>query len=88
MRDKRGDGSCLGVIADTVQAFRDAGMRLYNDHVMLTPIGTAPQRAPKQFDVARKAGRVHEYALVFIKGDAKRASEWLGSVQDKAVEEN
>lgn len=88
VRDKRGDGSCLGVIADTVAAFRDAGMRLYNDHVMLTPIGTAPQRAPKQFDVARKAGRVHEYALVFIKGDAKRASEWLGAVQDKVVEEN
>lgn len=88
VREKSGDGSCLGLIADTVQAFRDAGMELYNDHVMLTPIGTAPQRAPKQFDAARKAGRVHEYALVFVKGDARAASKWLGAVQDKAAEEN
>lgn len=88
VREKNGDGSCLGLIADTVQAFRDAGMELYNDHVMLTPIGTAPQRAPKQFDAARKAGRVHEYALVFVKGDARAASKWLGAVQDKAAEEN
>jgi Predicted DNA modification methylase len=88
VREKGGDGSCLGVIADTVNAFRDAGMELYNDHVMLTPIGTAPQRAPKQFDAARKAGRVHEYVLVFVKGDARKASQWLGNVQDKAIEED
>lgn len=87
VREKGGDGSCIGLIADTVQAFRDAGMELYNDHVMLTPIGTAPQRAPKQFDAARKAGRVHEYVLVFVKGDARKASEWLGAVQDKATDE-
>jgi DNA methylase len=87
VRDKSGDGSCLGLIADTVRLFQEAGLRLYNDHVMLTPIGTAPQRAPKQFDAARKAGRVHEYALVFIKGDARQASRWLGAVQDKAVDE-
>ena len=86
VREKGGDGSCVGLIADTIKAFQDAGMELYNDHIMLTPIGTAPQRAPKQFDAARKAGRVHEYALVFIKGDARAASKWLGAVQDKAIE--
>ena len=80
VREKTGGGNCLGLVADTVNAFRDAGMGLYNDHVMLTPIGTAPQRAPKQFEAGRKAARVHEYALVFVKGNSKRATEWLGPV--------
>ena len=87
VREKTGHGACLGLVADTIKAFQAAGMHLYNDHVMLTPIGTAPQRAPKQFDAGRKAGRVHEYALVFVKGDARKAAKWLGAVQDKATEE-
>lgn len=87
VREKTGHGACLGLVADTIKAFQAAGMHLYNDHVMLTPIGTAPQRAPKQFDAGRKAGRVHEYALVFVKGDAKKAAQWLGPVADKATEE-
>jgi hypothetical protein len=74
VREKGGDGSCLGLVPDTIQAFRDAGLDLYNDHILLTPIGTAAVRTPKQFDASRKAGRVHEYLLVFVKGDAKAAT--------------
>ena len=87
VREKGGDGSCIGLVADTVNAFRDAGMELYNDHVMLTPIGTAPQRAPKQFEASRKAARVHEYVLVFVKGSGKRATEWLGPISVTAGSE-
>lgn len=75
VREKGGDGSCVGLVPDTVQAFRDAGAELYNDHIILTPIGTAAVRTPKQFDASRKAGRVHEYLLVFVKGDARKATE-------------
>lgn len=84
VREKKGHGACVGLVADTIKAFQRAGLHLYNDHVMLTPIGTAPQRAPKQFDAGRKAGRVHEYALVFVKGDARKAADWLGAVQERA----
>jgi DNA modification methylase len=77
VREKGGDGSCVGLVPDTIQAFRDAGMDLYNDHIILTPIGTAAVRTPIQFDASRKAGRIHEYALVFIKGNAKEATKWL-----------
>jgi hypothetical protein len=77
VRERGGDGSCVGLVPDTIQAFRDAGMELYNDHIILTPIGTAAVRTPIQFDASRKAGRIHEYALVFIKGDAKAATRWL-----------
>lgn len=75
VREKGGDGSCVGLVPDTIQAFRDAGCELYNDHIILTPIGTAAVRTPRQFDASRKAGRVHEYLLVFVKGDARKATE-------------
>lgn len=81
VRDKRGDGSLLGLVPDTIQAFRDAGARPYNDHILVTPVGTAAVRTPKQFDASRKAGRIHEYVLVFVKGDAKRATQRLGAVR-------
>lgn len=74
VRRKTKDGSMVGLVADTVKAFQRAGMELYNDHVILTPIGTAAVRAPKQFEASRKAARTHEYALVFVKGDGKLAA--------------
>lgn len=80
VREKGGDGSCVGLVPDTVKAFQDAGCELYNDHIILTPIGTAAVRTPRQFDASRKAGRVHEYMFVFVKGDARAASRWAGEV--------
>lgn len=80
VREKGGDGSLVGLVPDTIQAFRDAGAEPYNDHIILTPIGTAAVRTPKQFDASRKAGRIHEYALIFVKGDAKRATLRMGAV--------
>lgn len=76
VRDKR-DGTLLGLMPDTVAAFEAAGLRYYNDNVLLTPIGTAAVRTPKQWTASRKAGRVHEYMLIFVKGDPKRAARWL-----------
>lgn len=76
VRDKR-DGTLLGLMPDTVAAFEAAGLRYYNDNVLLTPIGTAAVRTPKQWTASRKAGRIHEYMLIFVKGDPKRAARWL-----------
>lgn len=78
VREKGGDGSLLGLVPDTIQAFRDAGLEPYNDHIIITPVGTTALRAPRQFDVGRKAGRTHEYCLVFVKGNARAATDWLG----------
>lgn len=80
VRNRRGHGSLLGLVPDTIQAFRDAGAEPWNDHVILTPIGTAAVRTPKQFETSRKAGRVHEYALVFVKGDGRAATQRLGTI--------
>ncbi len=83
VRERGGDGSCVGLVPDTIRAFQDAGCDLYNDHVILTPIGTAAVRTPRQFDASRKAGRIHEYLLVFVKGDAKKATEAAGAIDDR-----
>lgn len=66
-------GYLYGLIPDTVDAFRDAGLRYYNDAVLLTAIGSTPVRAAGMFR-NRKLGRVHQNVLVFVKGDARRAA--------------
>ncbi|GAA4680171.1 hypothetical protein [Nocardioides nanhaiensis] len=89
VREKGGDGSCIGLVPDTIAAFRDAGLDLYNDHILLTPIGTAAVRTPRQFDASRKAGRIHEYLLVFVKGDARKATAAAaGDFPESALDED
>lgn len=76
---EKGGHACLGLVPDTIKAFQEAGCGLYNDHVVLLPIASAAIRTPKQFNASRKAGRVHEYMLVFVKGDGKRAARWAAA---------
>jgi len=62
----------------TIEAFEAAGLRLYNEAVLVTAIGSLPLRAGKQFIVSRKLGRTHQSVLVFIKGDPRRATKACG----------
>jgi DNA modification methylase len=65
-RDKR-TGHYRGFVADTVNAFRDVGLPLYNDAVLLTSIGSLPIRIGRQFDVSRKLGKAHQNVLIFVR---------------------
>lgn len=65
----------------TVRAFEDAGMRLYNEAILVTAAGSLPVRARKQFVSTRKLGKTHQNILAFIKGDPRRATEAIGDVQ-------
>ena len=65
---------------DTKQAFLDSGLSFYNDLVYLTPIGTKPLYAPRQFLSGRKAGKVHQNLLVFYKGDPSKCSKTWSSI--------
>lgn len=87
-RDKK--GYLRDLVGITVRAMETAGARYYNDFVIVTPAGSLPIRAGKAFQVSRKMGRTHQYALVFIKGDPKKAAERLGEVEmaDMSVEED
>lgn len=66
VRDK--DGNYYDFVGDTKKAFYKAGLKLYNDAVLLQPLGTAMLRASKIFESGRKLTKVHENILVFKKG--------------------
>lgn len=73
IRDK--NGNYKGFVKDTQILCEDAGLSLYNDIVLLNSIATASMRAGKQFDATRKVAKVHQNVLVFLKGNAKRATK-------------
>lgn len=72
-RDRK-TGNYRGFVADTIAAFRDVRMELYNDAVLVTPCGSLPIRAGKQFDAGRKLGKTHQNVLVFVKGNPRAAA--------------
>ncbi|AJG19058.1 DNA methyltransferase [Cupriavidus basilensis] len=80
VREKRGTGCYRNFVADTIEAFLDAGTELYNHAVLLTALGSLPIRAGKQFSASRKLGTAHQHVLVFVKGDWKRAVAACGEV--------
>lgn len=73
--DVRGtDGAIRGFVPDTIRAFEDAGLRYYNEIVLLNALATAPVRAGRVFGSGRKVVKVHQNVLVFVKGDWKEAA--------------
>lgn len=77
IRDKK-TGAYQNFVGDTVEAFRAAGLAFYNEAILVTMAGTLPIRAGKQFVQTRKLGKTHQNVLVFVKGDAKKATEACG----------
>jgi hypothetical protein len=65
---------------DTIRAFERSGATLYNSAVLCPQLGTAAVRASRMFSGNRKLVPVHQYVLVFCKGDSVKASERLGEV--------
>lgn len=72
IRDKK--GFYRNFVGATIQAFELAGARYYNEALLVSPAGTLPMRAAKQFVVSRKLGRTHQTVLIFCKGDPKKAT--------------
>ena len=78
VRDKK--GLCRGFVSETVRAFADAGLALYNDAILLNSAGTAPVRATASLQATRKMTRVHQNVLVFYKGNPKAIKPNFGPV--------
>jgi DNA modification methylase len=60
-------GFLKGLVPFTIEAFRQGGMRLYNEIILVNAIGSLPVRINGQFQY-RKIGRTHQNVLVFYKG--------------------
>lgn len=80
-------GRLRDFVGDTVRAFEDAGLLLYNDAILVTPAGSLPMRARPHFEQRRMLVRGHQSLLVFVKGDAKKAATACGTV-DTALDLN
>ena len=65
-------GLYRGFVPDTVRAFEAAGMRLYNEAILVTALGSLPIRIGAQFKTGRKLGKTHQNVLVFYNGDPAR----------------
>jgi len=66
------EGTFQGLVPDTIAAFIHAGMRYYNEAILINSAGSLPIRITKQFEAGRKLGRTHQNVLVFLKGDQPR----------------
>jgi hypothetical protein len=86
VRDKK--GLYYGFPRHTIDAFEAAGLRLYNDAVLVTAAGSLPMRAGKQFETSRKLGKTHQNCLVFVKGDPREATKVCGAVEFGAIDES
>lgn len=73
VRDKK--GFYYNFVSDTIQAFKDAGMELYNEIILVNVAGSLAIRVRRQFNNGRKIGKMHQNVLVFYKGDPKKIKE-------------
>lgn len=73
VRDKK--GFYYNFVSDTIQAFKDAGMELYNEIILVNVAGSLAIRVRRQFNGGRKVGKMHQNVLVFYKGDPKKIKE-------------
>lgn len=78
VRDKKGIYRRLD--AETKSIFERAGLKLYNEIILINSFGSAALRAGRVFKGMRKVVRVHQNVLIFVKGDPKVAHEYLGPV--------
>ena len=66
VRDKK-TGYYKDFISDTKKSFINSGVLLYNEAILLQPLGTAMLRAGKIFESGKKLTKVHENVLIFKK---------------------
>ena len=69
VRDKR--GYYYNFVSDTIEAFSRAGLKYYNECVLINQVGTGAMRVNNQFSKARKVVKTHQNVLVFVKGNEK-----------------
>ena len=85
-RDKNGD--YYGFPEDTNAAFVKAGLKKYNEAILVTAVGSLPIRITKQFNASRKLGKTHQNVHIFLKGNAKKAVAKLSAPEFLMIEEN
>lgn len=68
-------GNYRGLPWQTVAICERLGLKLYNQAILVTAVGSLPIRVSRQFSSGRKLGNTHQHVLVFVKGDGRAAAE-------------
>lgn len=63
VRDKK--GFYRDFVSFTISAFRKAGMKLYNEAILITSIGAIATTSARPFEGSRKLSKCHQNVLVF-----------------------
>jgi hypothetical protein len=80
VRDSR-RGCYRGLVPDTIGAMQAAGCELWNEAILVNPVGTLALRVSRSFSPGRKLGRSHQNVLVFCKGSGSAAAASCGPVR-------
>ena len=67
-------GEYYGLVPDTIRAFESAGLRYYNEMVLVTQIAAKALTVAEGFVKSRKIGKIHQNILLFVKGDPVAAA--------------
>ena len=76
IRDSK--GAYRDFLSETKRIFKESGLCLYNENILLEQYGTAPMRAAGNFR-NRKTTKVHQNVLIFYKGDIKAIRHEFGN---------
>ena len=77
---RKKDGTLSDFVSLTIRLAAEAGLDLYNEIILVTALGTTPLTTSRNFPVSRKVGKTHQNVLVFVKGDARKATEACGPI--------
>ena len=82
----RKSGAYQNFVSDTIKAFEDAGLKYYNEIILVNVTGGKAYTAGHDAKLSRKIAKVHQNVLCFLKGDSKAACNDLGNfVADNCV---
>ena len=85
VRNKK-SGVYQNFVSDTIKAFEDAGLKYYNEIILVNVAGNKAYTAGHDAKLSRKIAKVHQNILCFFKGDSKAACKDLGDfVADNCV---
>lgn len=79
IRNKK-TGAYYDFVGDIKTTFKRNGMGLYNELILVDPVGTARLRVG-QYMKNRKVAKVHQNVLVFYKGDTKQIKEEFPEIE-------
>ena len=74
VRNKK-TGEYYNFVPDTIKAFEDAGLKYYNEIILLNVTGGKAYTAGHDAKKSRKIAKVHQNILAFVKGDADEAAK-------------